>query len=86
MVNDISSNKSQSLYIKVANVPGLYRHAKSERYYAAKKINGKRRERSLGTTDRSRAGNPAASPWRTSQRRVPAHQRVTAQELGDLRA
>jgi integrase len=52
MVNDISSNKSQSPYIKVANVPGLYRHTQSGRYYAAKKINGKRRERSLGTTDR----------------------------------
>ncbi len=31
---------------------GLYRHAKSGRYYGAKKINGRRKERSLGTADR----------------------------------
>lgn len=39
-------------YVKVANVPGLYRHARSGRYYACKKLNGIRRERSLGTSDR----------------------------------
>lgn len=39
-------------YVKVANMPGLYRHARSGRYYACKKLNGIRRERSLGTCDR----------------------------------
>ena len=39
-------------YVKVANFPGLYRHARSGRYYACKKQGGIRRERSLGTCDR----------------------------------
>ena len=39
-------------YVKAAHVPGLYRHARSGRYYACKKLGGIRRERSLGTCDR----------------------------------
>ncbi len=39
-------------YVKVANFAGLYRHVKSGRYYGTKKIKGKRKECSLGTTDR----------------------------------
>ena len=39
-------------YVKVANFPGLYRHSRSGRDYACKKLNGIRRERSLGTCDR----------------------------------
>ncbi len=39
-------------YLKVAHVPGLYRHARSGRYYACKKVGGIRRERSLQTADR----------------------------------
>ena len=39
-------------YLKVANFPGLYRHTRSGRYYACKKLGGIRRERSLGTCDR----------------------------------
>ncbi len=39
-------------YVKVANFPGLYRHARSGRYYACKKLGGIRRERSFGTCDR----------------------------------
>ena len=38
--------------VKVAHFPGLYRHARSGRYYACKKLGGIRRERSLGTCDR----------------------------------
>ena len=52
MFNDTSTNESTSPYIKIPSIPGLYRHVKSGRYYAAKKINGKRREHSLRTTDR----------------------------------
>ncbi len=52
MFNDSTSTANASLYIKIPNSPGLYRHAESGRYYAVKKINGKRRERSLRTTDR----------------------------------
>lgn len=40
------------LYVKVANFPGLYRNTKSGRYYGVKKVAGKRKERSLGTSDR----------------------------------
>ncbi len=39
-------------YVKVANFPGLYRHARSGRYYACKKLGGVRRESSLKTCDR----------------------------------
>jgi integrase len=39
-------------YVKVANFPGLYRHARSGRYYGVKKLGGKRREHSLKTADR----------------------------------
>ena len=52
MVNDIAAGKTPSLYSKVGVVPGLYRHSVSGRYYGAKKVHGKRKERSLRTTDR----------------------------------
>lgn len=52
MVNDIAAGTTPSLYSKVGVVPGLYRHTISGRYYGAKKVHGKRKERSLGTTDR----------------------------------
>jgi phage/plasmid-associated DNA primase len=42
----------KSAYIKVPNVQGLYRHATTGRYYGCKKVDGRRKERSLGTTDR----------------------------------
>ena len=42
-------------YVKVANFPGLYRHSRSGRYDACKKLGGIRRERSLGTCDRKLA-------------------------------
>ncbi len=54
MVTDIltSAVSPTPTYLKVANAPGLYRHARSGRYYACKKLGGVRRERSLGTCDR----------------------------------
>jgi hypothetical protein len=39
-------------WVKVPNISGLYRNTVSGRYYGFKKIRGKRRERSLRTTDR----------------------------------
>ena len=39
-------------YAKVPGVIGLYRHTDSGRYYGVKKVRGKKKERSLGTTDR----------------------------------
>lgn len=43
---------NSSLYVKVTNFPGLYRHSKSGRYYGVKKVHGRRKERSLDTADR----------------------------------
>lgn len=52
MAVDAPKVPASSLYVKVANFPGLYRHTKSGRYYGVKKVSGKRKERSLGTSDR----------------------------------
>lgn len=52
MSTDASEASPQKLYVKVANFPGLYRHAKSGRYYGVKKVRGKRKEHSLDTSDR----------------------------------
>ena len=38
--------------VKIPNISCLYRHGQNETYYAIKKIRGKRKEHSLGTTDR----------------------------------
>lgn len=52
MLNQTQTPASNDHYMKVPGCVGLYRHAKSGRYYGAKKINGRRKERSLGTADR----------------------------------
>ena len=39
-------------HIKIPNVPHLYRHVSTGRYYARKKFQGRQILRSLGTTDR----------------------------------
>jgi hypothetical protein len=52
MINEDSAATPEKLYIKVPNYPGLYRHTVSGRYYGVKKLRGRRKERSLGTTDR----------------------------------
>jgi hypothetical protein len=41
--------------VKVAQVPCLYRHSLSGTYYGIKKVSGKRKEHSLGTSDRKLA-------------------------------
>ena len=41
-----------SEYAKVPNVAGLYRNTRTGRYYGCKKVEGRRKERSLGTADR----------------------------------
>ena len=51
MVN-IARPAAAPTYVKVANFPGLYRHSRSGRYYACKKLHGVRWERSLETCDR----------------------------------
>ena len=41
--------------VMVAQVPCLYRHSLSGTYYGIKKVGGKRKEHSLGTSDRKLA-------------------------------
>lgn len=47
-----SSHSSTSEFLKVPGFPGLYRNSKSGIYLGVKKVQGKRKERSLKTTDR----------------------------------
>jgi integrase len=49
---DSSGANGAGKYVKVPAYPGLYRHSRSGRYYGFKKLNGKRHECSLRTTDR----------------------------------
>jgi len=44
--------ESASEFVKIPQVTGLYRNTRTGKYYGAKKVNGRRKERSLGTTDR----------------------------------
>src|SRR5690606_10508529 len=43
---------TRQLLQKIPNYPCLYRHSVNDTYYGIKKIGGKRKEHSLGTTDR----------------------------------
>lgn len=72
---------SAPTYLKVANYPGLYRHARSGRYYACKKLGGIRRERSLGTCDREIAKRRLRE-WSDNLARVDAEVEKTT--LGEL--
>lgn len=47
-----TSTPPTSEYVKIPHVPGLYRSTRTGKYYGCKKVQGKRKERSLGTTDR----------------------------------
>ena len=58
-------------YLKMAHVPGLYRHARCGRYYACKKLDGIQRERSLGTCDRKIADR-RMKEWLSSLDKVEA--------------
>jgi len=69
MLIEVPEPKTEPLYVKVPNFPGLYRHAKSERYYGSKKVMGKRREVSLRTTDRKIAERRMRE-WVTNLSRV----------------
>ena len=51
-INEPKARQStRQLLNKIPNVPGLYRHSVDETYYGIKKVLGKRKERSLETTD-----------------------------------
>jgi integrase len=44
--------ESASEFVKIPQVTGLYRNTRTGKYYGTKKVAGRRKERSLGTTDR----------------------------------
>ena len=68
-------------WLKVPNIPGLYRHAISGRYYGVKKIRGRRKERSLNTTDRKIAERRHRE-WISNLQRVDREaERTTLREL-----
>ena len=68
-------------YVKVANAPGLYRHSRSGRYYACKKLHGVRRERSLETCDRKIAER-RLKEWVGNLEKVDAEvEKTTLEEL-----
>ena len=68
-------------WVKVPNVPGLYRNAISGRYYGSKKIRGRRKERSLRTTDRKIAERRHRE-WISNLQRVDREcERMTLREL-----
>lgn len=47
-----SQHSTRQKLVKIPHVPGLYRHPTSGLYYGFKKLHGKRKERSLQTSDR----------------------------------
>ena len=68
-------------WMKVPNIPGLYRNTVSGRYYGFKKIRGRRRERSLRTTDRKIAERRHRE-WINNLQRVDREcERATLREL-----
>lgn len=52
MSDPVLSPPKPSEYVKIPNVPCLYRNTRTGAYYAEKKVKGKRKEKSLDTTDR----------------------------------
>ena len=68
-------------WVKVPNIPGLYRNIISVRYYGFKKIRGRRRERSLRTTDRKIAERRHRE-WISNLQRVDREcERITLRDL-----
>jgi hypothetical protein len=68
-------------WVKVPNIPGLYRNVIPGRYYRVKKIRGGRRERSLRTTDRKIAERRHRE-WISNLQRVDREcERITLREL-----
>jgi hypothetical protein len=49
------SKSTRQQLVKVPQIPCLYRHSLSGRYYGIKKVSGKRKEHSLATKDRKLA-------------------------------
>ena len=81
MVNIARPTTDAPTYVKVANFRGLYRHSRSGRYYACKKLHGVRRERSLETCDRKIAER-RLKEWVGNLEKVDAEvEKTTLEEL-----
>lgn len=81
MLHEQTSTASSQLYVKIPNVTGLYRHAVSGRYYGVRKLHGRRKERSLGTTDRKIAERRLADWVRNLDRVDVEVERTTFRQL-----
>src|SRR5476649_922588 len=75
------SKSTRQQLVKVPQVPGLYRHSLNLGYYGIKKLGGKRKEHSLGTTDRKLAER-RLNVWLGNLDKVDASaERLTLKEL-----
>lgn len=76
-----SSSAPAPLWAKIPHVNGLYRNTHNGIYHACKKVDGKRKERSLGTTDR-RIAEARLREWLLSLEKVDREvEKTTLSEL-----
>lgn len=74
---------TRQLLVKIPNFPCLYRHETSGVYYAIKKLRGRRKEHTLGTTDRQSAERKLKE-WVANMDRIdPETEKMTLGELVD---
>src|SRR5947209_7640806 len=81
MIAETNATPSADPYVKVPGCPCLYRHTPSGRYYGVKKLKGKKKERSLETTDRKIAER-RLKDWIADLERVdPEVEKTTLKQL-----
>jgi len=81
MVQKGPHKSTRQQLVKVAQVACLYRHSLNLGYYGMKKLDGKRKEKALGTTDRKLAERRLKT-WLENLRKVDsAVEHLTLQEL-----
>jgi len=79
--NEEKRLSTRQLLVKIPNYPGLYRHRVNDIYYGIKKHSGKRKERSLNTTDR-KVAERKLKDWINNLDKVDAEaQKTTLKEL-----
>lgn len=81
MVHSSPPKSTRQQLEKIPNVPGLYRHRDRGTYYAIKKVLGKRKEHSLGTTDRKLAERRMKEWIRTLEKIDSAMEHTTLKQL-----
>jgi integrase len=81
MSEDSKPPHKNTLYVKIPHVVGLYRNTRTGNYYGQKKIAGKRREKSLGTSDRKIAERRLKAWIDSLDRVVPEVEKMTLKDL-----